>query len=29
LTFATMATLPRPADRHEPQWRPLRVDDLA
>src|SRR5438034_6612007 len=24
-----MATLPRPAMRHEPQWRPLRVDDLA
>ena len=24
-----MATLPRPATRHELQWRPLRVDDLA
>ena len=24
-----MATLPRPATRHDLQWRPLRVDDLA
>jgi ribosomal-protein-alanine N-acetyltransferase len=24
-----MATLPRPATWHAPQWRPLRLDDLA